>query len=173
MKKLITLMMTLGLILISPFVVKADILQELQKQPAKVQSTLGRNNVSIEIIPIMDIQTSLTDTFAYTQVTTLEDTRTIVSCKIRILSGHENCLTHEVGHAISNYNNYRWFWSDNPTWDAIYATESQKQILYPQGWYDKQEYFACCYDEYLNHPEYMRVVQPNSYNYIKVVLSYL
>lgn len=178
MRGLKILIMTLGLTLFSPFVVKADpinynLLYNWSKQPANVQNSLARQGVTITVAPYLDWQSNdISETWAYTRVTTLPDTRTITSCQIKLALGHEDCLTHEVGHALSNYNNYRYFWTDNQFWDTIYLTESRRQTIFPQGWQNKYEYFACCYEEYLRFPTYMQKLQPSSYNYIKVVMSY-
>lgn len=177
MKKLNTILLAIIFSCLITVNVKADInynlLYEWSKQPTNVQYSLARQGVTIEVAPFLNWNSSdLMETWAYTQVFTKPDLRTITACKIILLQNHEDCLTHEVGHALSNYNGYRYFWTDNYIWDSIYVSENSKQMIYPQGWQNKYEYFACCYEEYLKYPLYMKKLQPSSYNYISVVLSY-
>lgn len=148
------------------------LLNEWVKQPTEVQFNLASNGTTIDVGDY-DLQSYMSETWAVTNTYVYPGTKYVLSTQILLMNGHEDCLTHEVGHAISHYQRTAFFWVENQFWIDIYNKEAKNQMIYPQGWDNPYEYFACSYNEYLIFPKYMKQLQPQTYNYMRVVFSYL
>lgn len=175
MKKVITIVTTAALTIFMNVSVFANVnyalLNEWSKQPEKIQYALARDGTTINVVPALPV-TYMNETWAVTNTYCYPGTKYILKTDVLLLPDHEDCLTHEVGHCVSHQDRTAFFWVENPYWINIFMQEARRQTIYPQGWDNAYEYFACCYEEYLRFPKYMQKLQPSSYNYMKVVFSY-
>ena len=173
--KSITMMM-LGIALV--FATSVDVKAEtnsnvafyLARQPANVRSRIANQGVTINVVDQLDYNApELLETWAYTNMYgTLDNINRI---EIVLKKGHENSLTHEVGHCISNYGNIAYYWAQTPEFQAITAAESHNSVLAAQGWDNPVEYFACAYAMYIDYPQILKNAHPQTYNYIQMVLA--
>ena len=173
MKRIITL--TLVCIILLTVQARAEItpqlLQEWSRQPSNVQWAVFNQQTNIQVVDNLGWQSAnLYDTYAYT---TLNVSNGLVnSIDMRIKRGCEFALTHEVGHCISNANRSPYWWCYQPSFVQIWQAERYNNVLMAQGIDDIREYFACAYDLYLRFPMILKQANPQTYNYITVVLSY-
>ena len=150
-----------------------DLLYNWQYQPANVQQNLVLKNTDIQVVDQLDWESpDLYETYAYTRMYPIPGTTITPHIDIRIKKGCESSLTHEVGHALSDYGLYMYWWCEQPIFDQIWQAERYNCILLFQGISDKREYFACAYDAYIRYPEMLKKMCPLTYNYITVVLNY-
>ena len=173
MKRLITL--TLVCILLFSVRARAEItpqlLNEWAKQPNNVQWNVYYQNTNIQVVDTLDwTSPDLYDTYAYT--TMHVNNGLVNSIDMRIKRGFEYTLSHEVGHALSNYLHIPYWWATNSAFYSIWLKERYNNVLLAQGWDDIREYFACAYDCYIRYPELLKRTCPDTYNYITVVLQY-
>ena len=171
--KLLTL--TLACILLFTVQARAEItpqlMQEWGRQPNNVQWNVYRQNANIQVVDVLPWESpDLAQTWAYT--TLHVNNGYVTSLDIVIKRGYESTLTHEIGHAISDYKNMPYWWATNPAFYPIWQRERYNNVLLAQGWEDVREYFACAYDCYIRYPELLRRTCPDTYNYLTVVLHY-
>ena len=173
MKRLISLIGVCILLICTPC--KAEITPQLMmewgRQPSNVQWAVFNQQTNIQVVDNLGWQSAnLYDTYAYT---TLNVSNGLVnSIDMRIKRGYEFALTHEVGHCISNANHVPYWWCYQPCFVQIWQAERYNNVLMAQGIDDIREYFACAYDLYLRFPMILKQANPQTYNYITVVLSY-
>jgi len=178
MKRKIGILTTLILIIVCVQTAKASeinysLLYNWQYQPPNVQMDLVRKNTNIQVVDQLDWESpDLYETYAYTRMYPISGTTITPYIDIRIKKGYEFSLTHEVGHALSDYGMYMYWWCEQPIFDYIWQAERYNCILLFQGISDKREYFACAYDAYIRYPEMLKNMCPLTYNYITVVLNY-
>ena len=106
------------------------------------------------------------------------------------LNAHEAIIDlsiyHELGHVIDYvYKNNNGIHSEsNGAWTIIYKMDKQKffdgkikdnkeyKELYEYGISNETEYFACAFAEYIENPERLREIVPDTYYYLDALLSY-
>ena len=95
-------------------------------------------------------------------------------------------IYHELGHVIDYvYKNHQGIHSENNgAWTIIYQMDKQKffdgkvkdnkeyKELYEYGISNETEYFACAFAEYIENPEKLRELVPDTYYYLEAMLSY-
>lgn len=177
MKRPISFILTIAFILLISVPVNAeinyDLLYNWSYQPANVQMDLVLKNTNIQVVDKLDWESpDLYETYAYTTMNPIPGTMIASSIDVRIKRGYESSLTHEVGHCLSNYKQYIYWWCEQPVFEQIWLAERCNCILLFQGISDKREYFACAYDAYIRYPEILKNMCPMTYNYITVVLNY-
>ena len=156
--------------------VKAEItpqlLQEWAKQPSNVQWNIFYQNTNIQVVDKLPWESpSLYDTYGYTTLNVQNGY--VQSVDIVIKRGCEFALTHEVGHALSDYKQIPYWWCFQPCFVQIWQQEKYNCILLiGQGENDIREYFAAAYDLYIRFPQLLKSTCPMTYNYISVVLNY-
>lgn len=174
MKHLITL--TLACILLFTVQARAEItpalLQEWARQPNNVQWNVFYQNTNIQVVDKLPWESpSLYDTYGYTTLNVQNGY--VQSVNIYIKRGCEFALTHEVGHALSDYAKIPYWWATNPAFQPIWQAEKYNcALLVGQGEYDVREYFAAAYDLYIRFPQILKQTCPQTFNYITVVLNY-
>ena len=174
MKKLITL--TLVCILLFTVQARAEItpnlIQEWNRQPANVQMNLYNQHTNIQVVDQLPWQSpDLAQTWAYTTMNV--NNGYVYSIDIVIKRGYESALTHEVGHALSNYAHIPYWWATNPAFQPIWQAEKYNcALLIGQGETDVREYFAQAYFLYINYKPILKQCCPLTYNYLTVVLHY-
>lgn len=173
MNRLISLIGVCILLICTPC--KAEItpqlLQEWSRQPNNVQWNLYNQRTNIQVVDQLPwTSPNLADTYGYTTLNVQNGY--VQSVDIVIKRGCEFALTHEVGHALSDYAKIPYFWCYQPMFQQIWQAERYNNVLLAQGWEDVREYFACAYDCYIRFPELLRRTCPDTYNYITVVLQY-
>ncbi|MBQ7481326.1 MAG: hypothetical protein IJT80_05555 [Lachnospiraceae bacterium] len=114
----------------------------------------------------------LYETYAYTTMNVIPGTSYVSSIDIFIKKGYEPALTHEVGHALSNARFDLYWWCYRPEFIQIWQRERYNNVLMVQGIDDIREYFACAYDLFIRFPQILKQANPDTYNYIQVVLNY-
>ena len=170
-----TLTLTLACILLLTVQARAEItpqlMMEWSRQPSNVQWNVYYQQTNIQVVDNLDWQSAnLYDTYAYTTLNV--NNGFVNSIDMRIKRGYEFALTHEVGHCISNANRVPYWWCYQPCFIQIWQQERYNNALMAQGIDDIREYFACAYDLYLRFPMILKQANPQTYNYITVVLSY-
>lgn len=155
--------------------VKAEItpqlLQEWGRQPSNVQWNVFYQQTNIQVVDNLDWQSSsLYDTYAYTTLNVNQGY--VQSIDIRIKRGYEYTLTHEVGHALSCAGKIPYWWAFRPEFIPIWQAERYNNVMMYQGIDDIREYFACAYDLYINYPQILKQANPQTFNYLTVVLKY-
>lgn len=156
--------------------VKAEItpalLQEWSKQPTNVQWNLYNQRTNIQVVDQLPwVSPFLADTYGYTTLNVQNGY--VQSVDIYIKRGYEFALTHEVGHALSDYARIPYWWAYNSAFIPIWQAERYNcALLVGQGEYDIREYFAEAYNLYINYPPILKQCCPMTYNYITVVLQY-
>lgn len=172
MRKLLTLIGIAVILMATP--VRAEItpqlMQEWSRQPSNVQWDLYYQNTAIQVVDTLPwVSPSLYDTYAYTTLNVQNGY--VQSVGIWIKRGYEYTLTHEVGHALSDYAKTPYWWCYRPEFIQIWQQERYNNIMLYQGWSDIREYFACAYDAYIRYPQMLKQTCPMTYNYITVVLQ--
>ena len=151
-----------------------NLLLEWSRQPQNVQQNLVNQNTMIRVvdeIPYYD--PNLVDVIGLTTMQVYPNTMIVKSIDMQIEKGAEYCLTHEVGHCISNANHQLWWWVFRPEFIKIWQEERYNCVLLMgQGELDIREYFACAYDLFIRMPALLKHACPQTYNYITVVLRY-
>lgn len=175
MKRLILLITIFVLLLTTS--VKAEItpqlLNEWSRQPPNVQWNVFYQNTNIQVVDKLPWESpSLYDTYAYTTMNVIPGTLYVNSIDMYIKRGYEYTLTHEVGHVISNAGRSVYWWCYRPEFINIWQKERFNNAMMAQGIDDIREYFACAYDMYIRYPQILKQANPETYNYIKVVLKY-
>ena len=156
--------------------VKAEItpqlMQEWSRQPSNVQWNLYNQRTNIQVVDKLPWESPfLADTYGYTTLNVQNGY--VQSVDIVIKRGCEFALTHEVGHALSDYAKIPYFWAYQPCFVQIWQAEKYNcALLIGQGENDIREYFAEAYNLYINYPQILRKCCPSTYNYITVVLNY-
>lgn len=156
--------------------VKAEItpqlLQEWNRQPVNVQRNLFNQNTNIQVVDQLPwVSPTLYDTYAYTTMNV--NNGYVNSVDIVIKRGCEFALTHETGHALSNYLHIPYWWATNPLFIQIWQQEKYNcALLIGQGETDVREYFAESYATFIKYPQILKQCCPQTYNYLQVVLSY-
>ena len=173
MKRLISLIGVCILLICTPC--KAEItpqlLQEWSRQPNNVQWNVFYQQTNIQVVDNLDWQSqNLYDTYAYTTMNVIPNTQYVQSIDMKIKRGYEYTLTHEVGHCISNANHSVYWWCYRPEFIQIWQAERYNNVLMAQGFDDIREYFACAYDMYIRFPQILKQANPQTYNYMIVVL---
>lgn len=174
MKRIITL--TLACILLFTVQARAEItpnlIQEWNRQPSNVQWNLYNQRTNIQVVEQLPWESPfLADTYGYTTLNVQNGY--VQSVDIVIKRGCEFALTHEVGHALSDYAHIPYWWATNPAFQPIWQAEKYNcALLVGQGETDIREYFAEAYNLYINYPLILKKCCPMTYNYITVVLSY-
>ena len=173
-RKLISLIGVCILLICTP--VKAEItpqlMMEWSRQPSNVQWNLYNQRTNIQVVDKLPWESPfLADTYGYTTLNVQNGY--VQSVDIVIKRGCEFALTHEVGHALSDYAHIPYWWATNPAFQPIWQAEKYNCVLLVgQGEYDVREYFAAAYDLYIRFPQILRKCCPSTFNYITVVLSY-
>ena len=176
MKPIIRIIAILGVcVLMMHIPVYAEItpslLYEWGKQPSNVQWNVYYQNTAINVVDKLPWESpSLYDTYAYTTLNVQNGY--VQSVGIWIKRGYEYTLTHEVGHALSDYAKIPYWWCYQPTFIQIWLTERYNNAMMAQGIDDIREYFACAYDLYIRYPQILQQANPQTFNYITVVLNY-
>ena len=148
-------------------------MMEWGRQPSNVQWNVYYQNTAINVVDNLDWQSqSLYDTYAYTTMNVIPNTQYVQSIDMKIKRGYEYTLTHEVGHCISNANHSVYWWCYQPSFIQIWQMERYNNVMMAQGIDDIREYFACAYDMYIRFPKILKQANPQTFNYITVVLSY-
>lgn len=148
-----------------------QLLQEWGRQPNNVQWDLYYQNTAIQVVDTLPwVSPSLYDTYAYTTLNVQNGY--VQSVGIWIKRGYEYTLTHEVGHALSDYAKTPYWWCYQPSFYQIWLAERYNNAMMAQGFDDIREYFACAYDMYIRYPQILKQANPMTYNYITVVLNY-
>ena len=175
MKRLLTL--TLLACMLLTVQAKADVnynlLLEWSRQPQNVQQNLVNQCTNIRVvdeIPYYD--PNLVDVIGLTTMNVYPNTMVVRSIDMQIERGAEYCLTHEVGHCISNANHSLYWWCYRPEFIKIWQEEKDNNPILAQGAFDIREYFACAYDGYVRYGPLLKKTCPSTYNYIKLVLRY-
>lgn len=173
MKRLISLIGVCILLICTPC--KAEITPQLMmewgRQPNNVQWNVYYQQTNIQVVDNLDWQSpSLYDTYAYTTMNVIPNTQYVQSIDMKIKRGYEYTLTHEVGHCISNANHSVYWWCFRPEFIQIWQAERLNNALMFQGVDDIREYFACAYDLYIRYPQILKKANPQTYNYMIVVL---
>ena len=171
-----TLTLTLVCILLFSVQARAEItpqlMQEWSRQPSNVQWDLYYQRTSIQVVDKLPWESpNLADTYG---ITTLNVQNGYVqSVDIYIKRGCEFALTHEVGHALSDYAHIPYWWAYNSAFIPIWQAERYNcALLVGQGATDIREYFAEAYALFINYPLILKQCCPMTYNYITVVLQY-
>ena len=172
-RKLVSLIGVCILLICTPC--KAEItpqlLQEWSRQPNNVQWNVFYQQTNIQVVDNLDWQSqNLYDTYAYTTMNVIPNTQYVQSIDMKIKRGYEYTLTHEVGHCISNANHSVYWWCYRPEFIQIWQAERYNNVLMAQGFDDIREYFACAYDMYIRFPQILKQANPQTYNYMIVVL---
>lgn len=143
-------------------------------QPPNVQQNLVKQVTTIRVvddIPFSD--PNLLDVYGLTTMYCMPGTTYVTHIGIDVEKGHEDSLTHEVGHAISTINHSLWWWCLRPEFLDIWNRERFNCVpLMAQGVDDPKEYFANAYDLYIRFPQILKQVCPDTYNYMTLVLKY-
>lgn len=175
MKRIITL--TILACILMTVQAKAEInyplLYEWSRQPNNVQQNLVLQNTNIRVVD--DFQyydPTLADVYGLTTMQVIPSTGIVTSVDVQIKKGCEFCLTHEVGHCISNCNHSVYWWCYRPEFVQIWLAERDRSALLIGVRDDIREYFAESYNLYIKFPQLLKVACPSTYNYIKVVLKY-
>ena len=148
-----------------------QLMMEWSRQPSNVQWNLYNQRTNIQVVDKLPWESPfLADTYGYTTLNVQNGY--VQSVDIVIKRGCEFALTHEVGHCISNANRTPYWWCYQPCFIQIWQQERYNNALMAQGIDDIREYFACAYDLYLRFPMILKQANPQTYNYITVVLSY-
>ena len=151
-----------------------NLLMEWSRQPQNVQQNLVNQNTMIRVvdeIPYYD--PTLVDVIGLTTMQVYPNTMIVKSVDVQVERGAEYCLTHEVGHCISNANHSLFWWCYRPEFIAIWQQERYNcSLLVGQGSTDIREYFACAYDCYIRFNGILKICCPQTYNYMQVVLKY-
>ena len=148
-----------------------SLLYEWSKQPSNVQWNVFYQNTAINVVDRLPWESpSLADTYAYTTMNVIPNTMYVASIDMYIRRGYESSLTHEVGHCISNAGHSVYWWCYRPEFIQIWQAERYNNVLMAQGFDDIREYFACAYDLYINYPQLLKQANPQTYNYMIVVL---
>lgn len=174
MKRLISLIGVCILLIYTP--VKAEItpqlLVEWSRQPSNVQWNLYNQRTNIQVVDQLPwTSPNLADTYGYTTLNVQNGY--VQSVDIIIKRGCEFALTHEVGHALSDYAHIPYWWAYQPCFVQIWQTEKYNcALLIGQGENDIREYFAEAYAIYIRYPPILKQCCPMTYNYITVVLQY-
>lgn len=173
MKRLISLIGVCILLICTPC--KAEItpqlLQEWGRQPNNVQWNVFYQQTNIQVVDNLDWQSaSLYDTYAYTTMNVIPNTQYVQSIDMKIKRGYEYTLTHEVGHCISNAGHSVYWWCYRPEFIQIWQQERYNNAMMAQGFDDIREYFACAYDLYIRYPQILKQANPQTFNYMVVVL---
>lgn len=172
-KRLLSLIGVCILLICTP--VRAEItpqlLQEWSRQPNNVQWNVYNQNTSIEVVNELPwVSPNLYDTYAYTTLNVEQGN--VKSINIFIKRNYEYTLTHEIGHALSDYAKTPYWWCYQPIFISIWENERYNNVLMIQGINDIREYFACAYDLYIRYPQILKQANPMTYNYIVNVLHY-
>lgn len=149
------------------------LINEWNRQPQNVQMNVARQGTKIYLVDNLPwVSQELATTYGYTTMNVIPNTTYVTDIDMVIRKGYETCLTHEVGHVISNYNHSVYWWCNQPIFIQIWAQERYNNLLLSQGWDSAIEYFACGYQMYIDYPQMLKQTNPSTYSYIKVVLSY-
>ena len=173
-RKLLTLIGIAVILMATP--VRAEItpqlMQEWLRQPSNVQWNLYNQRTNIQVVDNLPwTSPDLAQTWAYTTMNV--NGGYVQSVDMVIKRGYESALTHEVGHALSNYARIPYWWAYNPSFQAIWQAEKYNcALLFGQGENDIREYFAAAYDLYIRFPQILKQTCPLTYNYLTVVLNY-
>ena len=157
--------------------VRADINYNLifnwQIQPPNVQQNLVLQNTSIHVVDTLPWESpDLAQTWAYTTMDVIPGTTYVRSVDIYIKTGYESALTHEVGHALSNAGHTVYWWCFRPEFIQIFQKERYNNVMMAQGFDNILEYFACAYDMFIRYPEILKKTNPETFNYLTVVMRY-
>lgn len=149
-----------------------QLLNEWARQPNNVQWSVFYQNTNIQVVDTLPwVSPDLYDTYAYTTMNV--NNGYVNSVDIVIKRGCEFSLTHEVGHALSNYLHIPYWWATNPLFQQIWQQEKYNcALLIGQGETDVREYFAEAYAIFIKYPQILKQCCPQTYNYLQVVLSY-
>ncbi len=175
MKILKQALVIIGVFLLWVIPVRAEItpqlLTELSRQPSNVQANIQSQHTNIYVVDQLPwTSADLADTYAYTTMNVSNGS--VSSIDIYIKRGCEFALTHEIGHVISNTSEV-YGWCYQPSFIAIWNAEKYNNaLLVGQGENDVREYFASAYDLYIRFPMILKQANPQTYNYITVVLNY-
>ena len=177
MKKAIGTIVAVLFVFLFSISAKADInynlLYNWSLQPPNVQQDLVNKRTNIQVVDKLPWESpSLYETYAYTTMNVIPGTLYVNSIDIYIKRGYEFALTHEVGHAFSNAGNWVYGWCCTPEFINIWQTERYNNAMMPQGLDDIREYFAEAYDMYIRYPQILKQANPETFNYIKVVMSF-
>lgn len=175
MKRIIIAALVCILLLQVP--VRADINYNLifnwQIQPPNVQQNLVLQNTSIHVVDTLPWESpDLAQTWAYTTMDVIPGTTYVRSVDIYIKTGYESALTHEVGHALSNAGHTVYWWCFRPEFIQIFQKERYNNVMMAQGFDNILEYFACAYDMFIRYPEILKKTNPETFNYLTVVMRY-
>lgn len=179
MKKIILIIsFIMGLILLTPLQTKADINYNLiynwQYQPQNVKNNLVTQNTNIRVVDdIRYDDPTLYDVYGLTTMYLYPNSTYVTHIDVQVEQGHEDSLTHEVGHCISNANHSLYWWCFRPEFIQIWLAERDcAYALMAHGHDDIREYFADAYDLYIRFPQILKKLCPMTYNYMTVVLKY-
>lgn len=175
MKRMIIAALVCILLLQVP--VRADINYNLifnwQIQPPNVQQNLVLQNTSIHVVDTLPWESpDLAQTWAYTTMDVIPGTTYVRNVDIYIKTGYESALTHEVGHALSNAGHTVYWWCFRPEFIQIFQKERYNNVMMAQGFDNILEYFACAYDMFIRYPEILKKTNPETFNYLTVVMRY-
>ena len=175
MKRLMAMIGVCILLICTPVYaeITPQLLYEWGKQPSNVQWNVYYQQTNIQVVDKLPWESpSLADTYAYTTMNVIPNTLYVQSINMYVKRGYETALTHEVGHCISNAGHSVYWWCYRPEFIQIWQAERYNNALMAQGLDDVREYFACAYDLYINYPQILKQANPQTYNYITVVLNY-
>jgi len=149
-----------------------NLLYHWQYQPNNVKMNLVNQNTSIRVVDdIRYDDPTLFDVYGLTTMYLYPNSTYVTHIDVQMEQGHEDSLTHEVGHCISNANHSLYWWCFRPEFVQIWLSERDcAYALMAHGHDDIREYFADAYDLYLRFPQILKKLCPMTYNYMIVVL---
>jgi len=149
-----------------------NLIYHWQYQPNNVKQNLVTQNTNIRVvndIPFTD--PTLYDVYGLTTMYLYPNSTYVTHIDVQVEQGHEDSLTHEVGHCISNANHSLYWWCFRPEFVQIWLAERDcAYALMAHGHDDIREYFADAYQLYLLYPPILKKLCPMTYNYMIVVL---
>ena len=138
-----------------------------------MQQNLVLQNTSIHVVDTLPWESpDLAQTWAYTTMDVIPGTTYVRSVDIYIKTGYESALTHEVGHALSNAGHTVYWWCFRPEFIQIFQKERYNNVMMAQGFDNILEYFACAYDMFIRNPEILKKTNPETFDYLTVVMRY-
>lgn len=145
-----------------------QLMMEWSRQPSNVQWNLYNQRTNIQVVDQLPwVSPFLADTYGYTTLNVQNGY--VQSVDIYIKRGCEFALTHEVGHALSDYARIPYWWAFQPCFVQIWQAERYNNVMMVQGIDDIREYFSCAYDLFIRYPQILKQANPQTYNYMIVV----
>ena len=142
--------------------------------PATVRGKLESRGVNFEVNDNkVYYQTGDSRAVGVTHTNAYSRSGKIASQEIFVKNGYEDAILHEAGHCMASYNDIFEYWTNCIGWQTIYNEEVCNAVnagMDSSNLYNRDEFFAECFQLYITNPQSLQANCPQAFNYIQAVI---